>query len=85
MFFQTFLHCSVRTKKLHNISFTNFIFSICFQFALPLNRLGLKFSSLSVLLHKGLLMQDWVFRLGLYPINRKIYISQVIEQKSVNL
>ena len=30
-FFQKCLHCSVRTKKLHNISFMNFIFSFIFS------------------------------------------------------
>jgi hypothetical protein len=62
-FFKVFFkkHCSVRTKKLHNTSFMNFIYF--FNFVLPQNRLILKFSNLGVL-HKGHLMQDWVFRLS---------------------
>ena len=50
-------YCSVCTKKLHNISY---------DFFLPQNRLILKFSNL-ILLHKGLLMENWVFRLGVEP------------------
>ena len=56
-FFHIFLHFSVRTKKLHNISF------MIFKNVLPQNRLILKFSNLNVLL-----IQDWLFRLGVYEI-----------------
>ena len=42
---------------------------------LPQNRLILKFSNLSVL-HKGLLTQDWVFRLGLQLQNPILHCAQ---------
>ena len=61
-------HCSFGTKKLHKMKLYIVFFLI---FLTPKTEktlfwgLILRFLNLNVL-HKGLLMQDWVFRLGIY-------------------
>ena len=48
----------------NTIAFNNFLNLFLFIFGIKLGFLGLRtFSNVNVL-HKGLLLQDWVFRLG---------------------
>ena len=58
--------------KLHNISF---IKKDCLNFWVGQIRLILKFSNLSIL-HKGVLLQDWVFRLG-FTSNFSIFLKTI--------
>ena len=70
--FETALDCSIRILKLHNISF---IKKDCLNFWVGQIRLILKFSNLSIL-HKGVLLQDWVFRLG-FTSNFSIFLKTI--------
>ena len=60
--------CSVRTEKLHNTYFTKKKFFLIFwtqkSEKTGFFRANTQISNLNVL-HKGLLLQDWVFRLGI--------------------
>ena len=59
-----FKHNSVRTKKLHNKLSLLFFKPFFVFFLIKLFFLGLRTFSNENVLHKRLLLQEWVFRLG---------------------